>query len=34
MEPFNSIATDELEGAAEIYKKAFTAEKPGILTLH
>jgi tetratricopeptide (TPR) repeat protein len=29
MEPFNSIATDKLEGAAEVYKKAQTAEKSG-----
>jgi tetratricopeptide (TPR) repeat protein len=29
MEPFASIATNELEGAAEIYKKAFTAENTG-----
>lgn len=29
MEPFNSIATDELEGAAEVYKKAQQAEKSG-----
>ena len=29
MEPFNSIATDELEGAADVYKKAQLAEQNG-----
>jgi tetratricopeptide (TPR) repeat protein/lysophospholipase L1-like esterase len=29
MEPFNSVATDKLEGAAEVFKKALSAEKSG-----
>lgn len=29
MEPFNSIATDKLEGAADVYKKAQLAEQNG-----